>query len=275
MTTQKTGSVEIKKVLEQQFPQTKEDQRVSFEPEIEAIELTEDETEMAIYMAKRTKYSYIKYREWQEKISKEREIPKFSASEFYQFVINKSQKAITGFKLTNDEKHIYKAVAMYFTSDIRFESEYGYELKKGLLLYGNVGCGKTTLMKMFMDNPLESFAVIPCRRISADFQKEGVAGIEKYYGYLNPGVKMTFGHQDLGMCFDDLGTENGAKNYGNEANVMSEIILSRYESKHPSHITTNLSMDQIEEFYGERVRSRMREMFNLIEFPLNIEDKRR
>lgn len=261
--------------MEQQFPQTKESQQAGFEPEIEAIELTEEEISIALYLAKSAKYTEIKKIEYSAKISKEREIPVFTAYEFYNFIKSKAEKAIPGFRLSEPEKDIYKTIAMYFTGDKRFETEFGFDLKKGLLLYGNVGCGKTTVMKMFMDNPSKSYAVIPCRRISADYQKEGVSGIEKYYGLMNPGVRMTFGHMELGICFDDLGTESGAKNYGNEANVMSEIILSRYESRVPSHITTNLSMDQIEEFYGVRVRSRMREMLNLIEFPIGLKDKRK
>lgn len=256
--------------MEQQFPQTKESQQESSE-----IELTDEEIATALKLARELKQAEINKKAWSEKISKEREIPKFTAYEFNQFIKGKAKKAIEGFSLTDSEKEIYKAVAMYFTQDIRFETEYGHSLKKGLILYGNVGCGKTTLMKLFMDNPYQSYAVIHCRKVSADFQKDGVAGIEKYYNWVNPGVRMMFGHNDLGICFDDLGTESSAKNYGNESNVMSEIILSRYESKTPSHITTNLSMDQIEEYYGIRVRSRLREMCNLIEFPIDLMDKRK
>lgn len=41
-----------------------------------------------------------------------------------------------------------------------------------------------------------------------------------------------------------------------------------------TNITTNLNAVELEEKYGERVRSRMREMFNLISFSSNITDKR-
>ncbi len=40
-------------------------------------------------------------------------------------------------------------------------------------------------------------------------------------------------------CFDDLGTEKNLKYYGNECNVMAEILLSRYDiftSKKSKHI---------------------------------------
>jgi len=60
--------------------------------------------------------------------------------------------------------------------------------------------------------------------------------------------------------------------------VMGEILLSRYDlfiSKGiPTHVTTNLSASEIEEKYGNRVRSRMREMFNLVAFDKNAPDKR-
>lgn len=81
-------------------------------------------------------------------------------------------------------------------------------------------------------------------------------------------------------CFDDLGAEQSLKYYGNECNVMGEILLSRYEyfvsHDMTTHITTNLSASEIEELYGNRVRSRMREMFNLILFNnTSSHDKRR
>lgn len=59
---------------------------------------------------------------------------------------------------------------------------------------------------------------------------------------------------------------------------MAEILLSRYDiftaKKIQTHITTNLSASEIENIYGNRVRSRLREMINLIGFERNIMDKR-
>ena len=59
---------------------------------------------------------------------------------------------------------------------------------------------------------------------------------------------------------------------------MAEIIISRYEDfvqNHSiTHITTNLSASEIEALYGNRLRSRMRQMFNLITFSNESRDKR-
>ena len=41
-----------------------------------------------------------------------------------------------------------------------------------------------------------------------------------------------------------------------------------------THITTNIGATEIENIYGSRVRSRMREMFNLISFEKDVKDKR-
>jgi hypothetical protein len=80
------------------------------------------------------------------------------------------------------------------------------------------------------------------------------------------------------ICFDDLGIETSIKHFGNECNTMGEILLSRYElMKYDgviTHATTNLNADDLEKLYGNRVRSRLREMFNVISFPESTSDKR-
>lgn len=140
--------------------------------------------------------------------------------------------------------------------------------EKGLMLHGGVGSGKTYLMGLFSCNPKASYGVVSCREVSSLFTKEGYESIRAFY-YISRGYKNYFSQTDYGKCFDDLGEEKNKKYFGNELNVMEEIIESRYNNKklwQYTHITTNLNVDQIEEIYGKRVRSRMREMFQLIEF---------
>ena len=59
---------------------------------------------------------------------------------------------------------------------------------------------------------------------------------------------------------------------------MAEILITRYEhfieNKAITHITTNLLATEIEKAYGNRVRSRLRQMFNLITFSSETTDKR-
>ena len=69
------------------------------------------------------------------------------------------------------------------------------------------------------------------------------------------------------------------KYFDNETNVMAEILLSRYDllinRKIQTHITTNLSATELEAAYGNRVRSRMRQIINLIAFDAGTVDKRK
>ena len=118
----------------------------------------------------------------------------------------------------------------------------------------------------------KKFFVKTCRDISFEFIKDGYEVIHRYSHGHNTHAE----HKNY--CFDDLGTENNLKYFGNECNVIAEIILSRYDiytSKNiQTHITTNLSASEIENAYGNRVRSRLRHMLNLIAFDKNTLDKR-
>ena len=163
----------------------------------------------------------------------------------------------------------------YFLKDEVTASLLNINLHKGILLTGPVGCGKTTMLSLmrFYEPIQNRFIIKSCRDISFEFIKEGYETIHKY-------SRSSFQNQvNKTYCFDDLGTENNLKYFGNECNVMAEILLSRYDlfvsRKLVTHLTTNLSATEIEEMYGNRVRSRMREMFNLVSFGEEIEDKRR
>ncbi len=175
--------------------------------------------------------------------------------------------------LESDYPIIYKLIA-YFLKDEATCFQYNINLNKGILLSGPVGCGKTSLMNLMKHLTVSEhkFLVKPCRDISFEFIQDGYQIIHKYSkGKLYESEPKT-------ICFDDLGTENNLKYYGNECNVMAEILLSRYDifinKKIQTHITTNLSASEIESVYGNRVRSRLREMLNLIGFERNISDKR-
>ena len=176
--------------------------------------------------------------------------------------------------LETDHEIIYKLIA-YFLQDETTCHQYGINLNKGILLTGPIGCGKTSLMTLMKHlAPIgNKFSVKPCRDISFEFIQDGYQIIHKYSnGKLYQSEPRTY-------CFDDLGTENNLKYFGNECNVMAEILLSRYDlfisKKLQTHITTNLSATEIEKHYGNRVRSRLRELCNLIAFDNVAKDKRK
>ena len=177
-----------------------------------------------------------------------------------------------------DRQIIYKLLVLAI-QDEKCVTDCGLNVKKGILLSGPVGCGKTALMNLirFFSIYQEALIIKPCRDIAFEFQKDGFEVIRRYASLswhpatATPKVKS--------FCFDDLGTEQSLKHFGQECNIMAEIILSRYDHfiryKAITHFTTNLSADEIETIYGPRVRSRLREMCNLIAFPKDSPDKRK
>ena len=172
------------------------------------------------------------------------------------------------FQLYSEDREMLFKLCNYMVGEQAYCSKYGLDPDKGLLLSGPVGCGKTSLMKLLrcivpFQRPYE---IIPCRNIVFGFNHLGYTTIESYgnSGYYS---------------FDDLGVEPTGRHFGKDCNVMGEILLSRYElfksNKIKTHITTNLHADELEDRYGNRVRSRMREMFNLVAFSAKTKDKRR
>ncbi len=174
------------------------------------------------------------------------------------------------FMIHEEDRDILLQLCSYFIRDRVNCDKFGIDIDKGIMLSGPVGCGKTSLMKLLRhivphQRPYE---IIPCRNVTFGFNSIGFKTIED------------FGDTKY-FCFDDLGIEPTGKFYGGELNVMGEVLLSRYElyqqSKHKirTHVTTNLNAEELEDRYGNRVRSRMRELFNLIAFNKEARDKRR
>lgn len=179
----------------------------------------------------------------------------------------------TNFKIFETDHAIIHKLLAYFLKDEITCFQLNIDLNKGVLLSGPLGSGKTTLMFLMktLTSAEHKFYIKPCRDISYEFIQEGYEIIQRYSkGKLYPDPKT--------ICFDDLGTENNIKYYGNECNVMAEILLSRYDlfiaKKIKTHITTNLSATEIDSAYGNRVRSRLGSMVNLISFDRTTKDKR-
>ena len=145
--------------------------------------------------------------------------------------------------------------------------------KKGLLISGNVGTGKTLSMQIMQR--IFGLKIISSRHLIREFLQSKLNGMDvlDLYGRksfnTNPAGNIDV-KKPINICFDDLGLEEvNAQMYGNKQNILAEILLDRYEQfrNHgmKTFATTNLKAKDIEDLYGNRVRDRMREMMNYLQ----------
>jgi hypothetical protein len=203
--------------------------------------------------------------------------PQYDFSRCLDFMEAKGKEVFgSHFRLYEADYPLLYTLLIYIIGDKANAQKQGLNLRKGILLSGPVGCGKTSLMTLlrFFQPLSHQYVLRSCREVSFEFIRDGYEVIHTY-------SRASFGEysqQPRTYCFDDLGTESSLKYYGNSCNVMGEILLSRYDlfvsRGMRTHLTTNLTSSEIEKNYGNRVRSRMREMFNLVSFGKDARDKR-
>lgn len=197
----------------------------------------------------------------------------YTAEEIYQVI-----EADPRIKIDSYNKRVIKLLCLYFTSDPRF-IENGGDLKKGILLSGYTGVGKTYLMNFFRRNMNHCYEVIPCAVVADEYAAKGRGIVGEKYSKLKDITPSAanFGKSKSGICFDDLGQEPETRYYAEAERIMTPVLEARYRMGEfrATHLTTNLTADMIGQTYSERVRSRMAEMFNVIVFPEGAPDRRR
>lgn len=232
------------------------------------VQLDDDEIAQAMAQARKAKHFRMKEAEYRRKLSEQFKPKNHTWKELFD---------VYGLEwdIDSDNEMIVRSLCMYFTRDENFPGD----LNKGILLHGPVGVGKSAMMKFFKRNQTFAFRVVACRDISNSFAAHGYDCIETYSSnHKLPINEDKYGMQEIGMCFDDLGTEPEAKHFGADKNMMAEIILNRYDRGLPfisTHATMNITIEQLEQNYGSRVRDRLREMFNLIKFGKDAKTRRK
>jgi DNA replication protein DnaC len=182
------------------------------------------------------------------------------------------------FKLQEKDHSIIYKLLIYAIGDKENMQKHGLNPDKGILVSGPVGCGKTSLMHLinYFFPVNKRYTIVSARELTFSFVRQGYQLLHKYTGgsyRFQSGI-----YSPRTYCFDDIGIERPIHYFGNECNVMGEILLSRYDHfihrRMMTHLTTNLSASELEGLYGNRLRSRMREMFNLVSFDRHSGDKR-
>jgi len=174
------------------------------------------------------------------------------ANYFYKLIVSHF-KNLKGFFNTEINKEFIKIVCYFFSNDIRFESELNLCFNKGLMISGDAGLGKTETIKAIANNPLFPVKIYSMIEISEAVKEHGNFEI----------------NTNQMILLDDVGTEQAEVNhYGTKINWFKNFIETYYLNTQTFTgliITSNCGADEIQNRYGYRVRSRMREMFNMIQ----------
>lgn len=157
------------------------------------------------------------------------------------------------FILHEDNQPLIRAICFFFSKDVRFKTELKFDLNKGLFIRGVSGLGKTHLFRCIEKNEIRPIDIISMIDITETVKEEG-----------------SFNLQQTGVLYlDDVGTEEAVVNhYGTKISWFKNFIELYYLKNKPFDrliISTNNSFDEIEAKYGFRVRSRIKDMFNIID----------
>jgi len=131
---------------------------------------------------------------------------------------------------------------------------HGIHPRKGLLLYGMTGVGKTYALNAYLKETLKNMG----HQIDAEVIEIGVAqhGANYFGRFL----------QD-NMVWNDFGQEERVMMYMGTTIKPGQSIFMYRHTKFPTlltHFTTNRTLDGLEERYGDRIFSRLAEMCTFI-----------
>ena len=185
-------------------------------------------------------------------------------NQYKQLFIICARKICPDFEIRDDLKATYSDIVHWAMMDY----EGNLDPDKGLFIWGEVGTGKSTLLRIIREfcyiirQPIDGkryyFRINNVIDICADYADEspngGYRAIKEYINCPR-------------QAFDELGSETKPTGrWGNFENVMQYIFQRRYDNRFHqfTHVTTNYTPDQIAEYYGARIYDRFKEMFNFV-----------
>lgn len=139
----------------------------------------------------------------------------------------------------------------------------------GLLLSGDLGAGKTMVATLL----LKELIKLGYRCMSTTFS-ETVEAFTAGWKSIDDQryFRDKFVNSDV-LLLDDLGREFRSKNSLNET-TFDNLLRSRVQGGRPTLVTTNMSMDELEDGYGSAAMSLLREVCLEYSFPEEVEDFR-
>jgi DNA replication protein DnaC len=142
--------------------------------------------------------------------------------------------------------------------------------RKGLFLLGDVGTGKTHLMKCLLKNfgNNSSIRIRPMQELVMLWHEN--KGREGGFWYDAFGIYENRVEDSHNYILDDVGQEQVVNYFGEKMELFSRLITRIYagyeQHGNGSYITTNLTRNEFISRYGARVADRIADMCETIEF---------
>jgi DNA replication protein DnaC len=166
----------------------------------------------------------------------------------------------TNFEINSHNTYVINQLYYYLVMSDNFNGN----LKKGIILCGPYGTGKTTILEIIKriieKVTIKRITFVSSMKLPELFEEKGM----DYY-YRRP------------IILDEIGREAKEINdYGTKKYPMIELLTHRYNHKALTFGTSNFSEDKLTGkncIYGEYIGERLKEMFNFIELKGNSRRK--
>lgn len=160
-------------------------------------------------------------------------------------LIRESMNNLDEYSISDENKVLINQIFYYLIGSFKFNGN----LKRGILLIGSYGNGKTTLLKiigrLIEDNSNKIIEFISCQNLHTS-----IDDIERYY--------------KKPLILDELGKEVlEVNNYGTKRSPIIEILSQRYINNAFTLSSANYNIETFIEMYGGYIVERMEEMFNI------------
>ncbi|MCM1138230.1 MAG: hypothetical protein NC453_06615 [Muribaculum sp.] len=172
---------------------------------------------------------------------------------YKQYFLRCAKAICPGYIVRDDQRNILNDIVHWALKD--YDGK--LDPDRGLLLWGDIGTGKSTLLRIIRqfchdirptkDGMRYWFRMTNVIDICAEFSDESRDG-----GYYAIQTYITSSRQ----AFDELGSETTPTGrWGNFENVMQYVLQRRYDLRDNqfTHATTNLSLQQLSKVYSPRI----------------------